>query len=61
MNPGSRPVAPLDSYDDVRGLRCPKRELHSATHEEILGGLTTDVYFVKARDVLKKRGVSIPL
>lgn len=56
MNPGSRPVAPLDSYDDVRGLAVRKERLHSATHEEILGGLTTDVYFVKARDVLKKAG-----
>ena len=30
--------------------------MYSATHEEILGGCTTDVYFVKTRDVLRKSG-----
>ena len=58
MNSGSRPgsAGPLDGYGDVRGLSVERERLQSATHEEILNGLTTDVYFVKARDVLKKAG-----
>jgi len=32
------------------------RLLHSATHEEILAGATTDVYFVKTHEILTKKG-----
>ena len=32
------------------------RRLFSATHEEILSGLTTDVYFVKTKEILKQIG-----
>lgn len=34
----------------------PERKLFSATHEEILTGLTTDIYFVKTREILAKLG-----
>ena len=56
MSTGSRLGAPIDSFEDVKGLTVGRERLHSATHEEILNGLTTDVYFVKARDVLKRAG-----
>lgn len=34
------------------------RILHSATHEEILSGATTDVYLVKTHEILSKRGLA---
>ena len=46
----------MDGIADVRSFRVGERRLHSATHEEILTGCTTDVYFVKARDVLRDGG-----
>lgn len=33
-----------------------ERKLFSATHEEIVAGLTTDIYFVKTREILEKMG-----
>lgn len=32
----------------------PDRRLHSATHEEILAGATSDIYFVKTQDILQQ-------
>lgn len=32
------------------------RKLFSATHEEVEAGLTTDIYFVKTREILEKLG-----
>lgn len=53
----SCPVCPMmESFSDVRDFRPEGGRLYSATHEEILGGCTTDVYFVKTRDVLRKSG-----
>lgn len=34
----------------------PDRILHSASHEEILSGATTDVYFIKTLEILNKKG-----
>lgn len=34
----------------------PNRCLHSATHEEILGGATTDIYFIRTVELLEKMG-----
>ncbi len=53
----SCPACPeMESFSDVREFLPGENRLHSATHEEILGGCTTDVYFVKTRDVLRKSG-----
>jgi nicotinate phosphoribosyltransferase len=46
----------MDAYTDVREFQPEGERLYSATHEEILEGLTTDVYFVKTRDVLRRSG-----
>ena len=35
----------------------PNRKLFSATHEEILGAATTDIYFVRALDILEGMGL----
>ncbi|MBE0449863.1 MAG: nicotinate phosphoribosyltransferase [Clostridia bacterium] len=35
-----------------------KRLLHSATHEEIIGGHTTDVYFLRTLDILNHMNLS---
>lgn len=60
MNSGNRcgTSGPLDGFEDVRkySVEGKGKRLHSATHEEILGGYTTDVYFVKTRDVLRDAG-----
>jgi nicotinate phosphoribosyltransferase len=51
----------------LRGLICdlrqvssyavdPKRRYHSATHEEISAGLTTDIYFVRTMEILQALG-----
>ncbi|NLB82742.1 MAG: nicotinate phosphoribosyltransferase [Synergistaceae bacterium] len=54
---GNIPSLPtLDSYRDVQEFSVREDRLFSATHEEILGGYTTDVYFVKTRDVLRAAG-----
>lgn len=44
----------IDSLKEVASLPGPAPgRLFSATHEEILGGLTTDIYFVKTLEILK--------
>ncbi len=51
-----RSLPKLDSYRDVQEFSVLEDRLFSATHDEILGGYTTDVYFVKTRDVLRAAG-----
>ena len=55
-----RPDAPggdrVDSYAALARIRPGADRLHSATHEEILSGATTDVYFVKTYEVLRHLG-----
>lgn len=46
----------LDSLQDIYSTEVDSDRFFSATHEEILGGMTTDVYFVKTRDVLRQCG-----
>lgn len=46
----------LDTLADVRTLAVSADRLLSASHDEILAGHTTDVYFVKTRDVLRACG-----
>jgi nicotinate phosphoribosyltransferase len=48
----------ITSLADVEGLKSDThRRLFSATHEEILGAATTDVYFVRTLDVLEGLGL----
>ena len=46
----------LDSMEGVLGLEVGRDRLLSATHEEILSGATTDVYFVKTLELLRACG-----
>ncbi len=47
----------LKSMQDVRAYQVEKgRIFHSATHEEILSGLTSDIYFVRTRQMLTHMG-----
>ncbi|HKM18064.1 MAG: nicotinate phosphoribosyltransferase [Firmicutes bacterium] len=47
----------LQSIQDVTSYRVEDgRRLYSANHDEILAGLTTDVYFVKTRQILETQG-----
>lgn len=47
----------LDSQKDLAEYKEDKNRLFSATHEEIVAGWTTDIYFLKTRDVLRKSGL----
>jgi nicotinate phosphoribosyltransferase len=49
---------PIRTLADVRAFRVhPERKLVSATHEEILAGATSDVYFQKGYEVLERLGL----
>lgn len=43
----------ISRLQDVSRLTVDEDRIFSATHEEILNGETTDIYFVKTRDVLE--------
>ncbi len=47
----------LERLSDVTAFKPEEGRLFSATHEEILSGRTTDVYFVKTRDILDACGM----
>jgi nicotinate phosphoribosyltransferase len=50
-------VKPIVTLAQVNELTIGKnRILHSATHEEILNGATTDIYFVKTHEILTQKG-----
>lgn len=44
----------LDKLNAVTGAE--ERKLHSANHEDIVSGLTTDIYFVRTMEILRKLG-----
>ncbi len=47
----------LRSLDDVQNLVADSERLfHSASHEEILAGVTTDIYFVRTLEILRAAG-----
>ena len=47
----------LKTIQDVTEYRAAEdRKLYSAEHNEIIGGLTTDVYFVKTKQLLESKG-----
>ncbi len=53
--PGRRTVS---SMREIAQLSVdPERPFYSATHEEIASGWTSDVYFVKAREILREMGL----
>jgi nicotinate phosphoribosyltransferase len=53
-----RRLTALSSLEDVRRLAAdPDGRLHSASHEEIFAGATTDVYFVRTMEVLRSLGL----
>lgn len=44
----------INSLQQVRQLKvAPERSFHSARHEEIASGATTDIYFVRTYEILK--------
>lgn len=48
----------IDRTGDIEKIRIELGgRLHSATHEEILDGQTTDIYFVRTRDILSHMGL----
>lgn len=50
-------IKPLNSQKDIASYKPVEGRLFSATHEEILTGWTTDIYFLKTRDVLRSAGL----
>lgn len=45
----------MKSLEDVKTLHISDdRRIHSASHEEILSGATTDIYFLRTLDILKE-------
>ncbi len=45
-------------FDQVKGLKVEAdRAFASASHEEILAGHTTDIYFIKTLDILRELGL----
>ncbi|TCO80007.1 nicotinate phosphoribosyltransferase [Marinisporobacter balticus] len=44
----------MTSLEDIKNIKISKdRCMHSSNHDEILTGLTTDVYFLRTLDILK--------
>ncbi len=50
-------MAELRTLADVSALEVAGRRFYSATHEDILAGATTDIYFIKTREVLAGLGL----
>ncbi len=54
-----RKLSAFSSLEEVRRLAVEGRDrLHSASHEEILSGLTTDIYFVRTLEILRSLGLA---
>ncbi len=55
----TRKITPLSSLEEVRRYSADATSrLHSASHEEILSGLTTDIYFVRTVELLRSLGLA---
>jgi nicotinate phosphoribosyltransferase len=50
------PLKRLDSQKDIASYEKTEGRLFSASHDEICAGWTTDIYFLKTRDVLRSAG-----
>jgi len=47
-------IKEIKNLKDVKSYKLTKgRRIHSATHKEILSGLTTDIYFIRTYEILK--------
>ncbi|QIA27059.1 nicotinate phosphoribosyltransferase [Thermaerobacter sp. PB12/4term] len=55
-DPATQGAFLVDSFRALQAVRPGPGRLHSATHEEIRSGATTDVYFVKTYEVLRHLG-----
>lgn len=54
-----RRLTALTSLEEVRRLVADaKSRLHSASHEEIFAGATTDIYFVRTIEILRSLGLA---
>lgn len=54
-----RKLTALTSLEEVRRLVADaKSRLHSASHEEIFAGATTDIYFVRTIEILRSLGLA---
>jgi nicotinate phosphoribosyltransferase len=50
-------VKELRSLEDVKNIRLdPERKIHSASHDEIMAGATTDIYFIRTLEILNATG-----
>jgi len=47
----------LRTLEDAATYEADRHRFHSATHEEIAAGLTTDVYFLRTREILERMGL----
>lgn len=47
-------VKQIETVKEVLDFKVPETRLFSATHQEIAEGLTTDIYFVKTKEILHK-------
>lgn len=47
----------MRTLSELEAFQVDKKRLFSATHEEILEGATTDVYFIKTYEILKHLGL----
>ncbi|HOO55412.1 MAG TPA: nicotinate phosphoribosyltransferase [bacterium] len=48
----------LDKTSDIQNIRIQDdRRFFSATHEELIAGATTDIYFLRTRDILRSMGL----
>lgn len=49
----------IKSLNDVKNIKIDsKRRLFSANHDEILAGMTTDIYFIKTMEILRHMNIS---
>ena len=49
----------IKSLNDVQNIKGDQeRRLFSANHDEILAGMTTDIYFIKTMEILRHMGIS---
>lgn len=49
----------IKSLTDVQNIKIDsKRRLFSASHDEILAGMTTDIYFIKTMEILRHMGLA---
>ena len=49
----------LKNLNDVKDIKIdPERPLFSASHDEIIAGMTTDIYFIKTMEILRHMNIS---